>query len=88
MAAMQDDLPGSPSSRAELEEEEPSETEDLEDARDALLRHNGAPTPKPRRGSYEMTPQGRLRAYWLGIVVCIGGFLCKSGACCGSLTAR
>jgi hypothetical protein len=22
-----------------------------------------------------MTPMGRVRAYWLGIVVCIGGFL-------------
>ena len=25
---------------------------------------------------YKMTPMGRLRAYWLGIIVCIGGFLC------------
>ena len=26
---------------------------------------------------YRMTPMGQLRAYWLGIVVCIGGFLCE-----------
>ncbi len=25
-----------------------------------------------------MTRMGMLRAYWLGMVVCIGGFLCKS----------
>lgn len=27
---------------------------------------------------YTLTQRGRLRAYWLGIVVCIGGFLRKS----------
>ena len=29
-----------------------------------------------RDDNYKMTSLGKLRAYWLGIVVCMGGFLC------------
>lgn len=28
------------------------------------------------RRSYKMTSLGKFRAYWLGIVVCMGGYLC------------
>lgn len=28
-----------------------------------------------------MTRLGMFRAYWLGAVVCIGGFLCKYSSC-------
>ena len=43
------------------------------------LLHNErlAVHPECEHRDYKMTPMGRLRAYWLGIVVCIGGFLCK-----------
>lgn len=65
----------------EVEEEEPSDTEDVEDAQQSLLsnaRH--ARQTYTQREGYDMTRQGRLRAYWLGVVVCMGGFLCKDAA--------
>lgn len=37
---------------------------------------------------YKMTPMGRLRAYWLGIVVCIGGFLCEHALTANSVHKR
>lgn len=63
----------------ELEEEELSDIEDGEDAQDSLLRSSRHKAREPQgKNSYEMTSKGRLRAYWLGVVVCIGGFLCKT----------
>jgi hypothetical protein len=43
-----------------------------------LDQHSELHLTKPR--DYEITRAGKLRAYWLGIVVCFGGFLCKSSA--------
>ena len=60
---------------------EDSESEDIDNMtgpEQSLL--NGSPTKalsKHVNREYKMTPMGRLRAYWLGIVVCIGGFLCE-----------
>jgi hypothetical protein len=61
-----------------------SETDAHEDLDTALgpehsLLNGNRPVAHPERATrdYKMTPMGRLRAYWLGIVVCIGGFLCK-----------
>lgn len=33
--------------------------------------------PEAESRDFNMTPIGRLRAYYLGVVVCIGGFLCE-----------
>lgn len=65
--------------REDPEPDELSDVEDGEDAQHSLLRNSQhAAGERQRKSSYEMTSKGRLRAYWLGIVVCIGGFLCKA----------
>jgi hypothetical protein len=43
-----------------------------------LDQHSEPHLTKPR--NYEITRAGKLRAYWLGVVVCFGGFLCKFNA--------
>lgn len=49
-----------------------------------LLGHENSQAPSFGRTSGQhsmaedrLTVKGRLRAYWLGAVVCIGGFLCE-----------
>lgn len=42
----------------------------------SLLPQNHSESPV-REIIMELTASGRLRAYYLGIVVCMGGFLCK-----------
>lgn len=80
LRTMDNQTPRNPSARDESEEEL-SDTEDVDDAEHSLLS-NGRVVDHEENGkrSYEMTPQGKWRAYWLGLVVCIGGFLCMDGA--------
>lgn len=73
--------PLAPSSRDTHDqlEEELSDPEDVDDVEHSLLNNRRVMDPEERgKKSYEMTPQGRWRAYWLGLVVCIGGFLCMA----------
>jgi hypothetical protein len=55
--------------------------EDRDDENDALLTTQGDTAVSGKAGFKAnisgMTRLGMLRAYWLGIIVCIGGFLCK-----------
>lgn len=75
---MPDDPPTSPEAPRRWEEEELSDGEDVEDAQHSLLRSSRSKKSVHEESkSYEMTAKGRFRAYWLGVVVCIGGFLCK-----------
>lgn len=69
--------PSSRDSRDQLEEEL-SDTEDVDDAEHSLLNNRRVMDHEERgKRSFEVTPHGRWRAYWLGLVVCIGGFLCR-----------
>lgn len=75
---MHRDAPDASGVPREVNEEELSEIEDGDDAQDSLLRNGRREAQEPLgKRSYEMTAKGRRRAYWLGVVVCIGGFLCK-----------
>ena len=77
---MQQHSPSPPDVRSDLEEEELSEAdEDLEDAQHSLL-NTGRRIDLEERGSTKSNAMisGRVRAYWLGAVLCIAGFLCKS----------
>ena len=62
------------------------ELSDLEhahaDAHHSLLNNDRVDRDGGKR-EYHVTPTGRLRAYWLGTIVCIGGFLCSSTQCSG-----
>ena len=62
-----------------------NETEDLDSAvgpEHSLLNNQRLKAhPERQQRDYQMTPLGRLRAYWLGMIVCIGGFLCKFAHC-------
>ncbi|KAK5167413.1 uncharacterized protein LTR77_007112 [Saxophila tyrrhenica] len=62
------------------EHERDGEDEDfdyLSQSNAPLLNEGSAGSPRRHKsGGYALTPKGRLRAYWLGIVVCLGGFLC------------
>jgi hypothetical protein len=71
-----------PDAVADLNPEGPeSDIEDIDDAtgpEQSLLNGNRTKALSEHvNRDYKMTPMGRLRAYWLGIVVCIGGFLCE-----------
>lgn len=49
--------------------------------------HNQTNSNSRRRaGDMTLTAGGKLRAYYLGVVVCLGGFLCNAfrGFLCGS----
>lgn len=77
---MQRHSPSPPELRRDLEEEELSEVdEDVEDAQHSLL-NTGRRMDLEERGNTNSDTMfsGTFRAYWLGAVLCIGGFLCKS----------
>jgi hypothetical protein len=61
----------------------PDELSESEDEDDALLSAESSNSSGNMTGftatTANMTRLGMLRAYWLGIVVCIGGFLCTFG---------
>ena len=59
------------------ESDSETELEDITGAEHSLLNNHRIKAHRERehRG-YIMTPMGKARAYWLGIIVCIGGFLC------------
>lgn len=80
-ATMHHDDPPNPSrATRDLDEEEFSDVEGDADVQHSLLNHSNVAREEGGKRGYEMTTKGRLRAYWLGIVVCIGGFLCKAVA--------
>ena len=61
----------------EFNDTESDEDYDAATGPEASLLHGHRSTGHPERGSHEyhLTWRGKLRAYWLGIVVCMGGFL-------------
>lgn len=62
------------------DEEDLSDVEDEADVQHSLLRNDQTKDHMSQgKSSYEMTAKGLFRAYWLGVVVCIGGFLCMVG---------
>lgn len=76
---MPDDLDAEEYTLSTQDEDGVSEDEQIDGngAEHSLL--NGGTTKHTRHGSdllSTITSRGRLRAYWLGIVVCMGGFLC------------
>lgn len=76
---MPDDIDAEEYTLSTQNEDNVSEDEQVDGsgAEQSLL--NGGATKHNRHGSdlpSTMTSLGRLRAYWLGIVVCMGGFLC------------